>query len=68
MFNGHTVKKILKRNRSNKSKFYFHSALDNIIAQIQAKYRNDRMKTEGVYSIWTKLTDGRKNGGGPGFG
>ena len=32
----------------------------SFILPIQAKYRKNRIKTEGFYSIWKKLTDGRR--------
>ena len=35
-----------------------HNFLGNILVDIQTKYRKDRMKTEGAYSIWKKV-DGR---------
>ena len=46
-----------KKIRSIKSKFYFRNILaniGNILVHIQTKYRKDRMKTEGAYSIWKK--------------
>ena len=39
-------------DRGKKSKFYFHNFVGNIALHIYAKYRNDRVKTEGAYSIW----------------
>ena len=35
--------------------------MGNIVVNIQAKYRKDRIKTEGVYVIWKKF-DGRTMG------
>ena len=32
-----------------------HNVLGNIVVYIHAKYRNDRMKTEGAFSIWKKV-------------
>ena len=39
-----------------------HNILGHIEVHIHAKYRTDRMKTKGAYSIWQKVdgqTDGR---------
>ena len=46
-------------NKKQQYKFYFLIFLGNIVVHIHAKYRNDRMKTEGAYSIW-KTVDGRR--------
>ena len=48
--------KIHKKKKSQKSKFSLHKFLGNIVVQIQAKYQKDRIKSEGAYSIWKKLT------------
>ena len=52
------IKDPLKKLEAKKSKFYFHNFLRNIVVHIQAKYRNDRVKTGAAYSIWKKV-DGR---------
>ena len=47
-----------------KKKIYYHNFLGDIVVLIQAKYRKDRMKPEGAYSIW-KIgcqTDGQTDG------
>ena len=45
-----------------KSKIYFHNFLGHVEVLIHAKYRKDRIKTLGAYTIWTQVdgqTDGR---------
>ena len=50
------------KNRSKNSKFLFLRFLPSIVLHIHAKYRKDRMKISGAYSIWKKklTTDGRR--------
>ena len=54
------------KNGSNKSKFHSHNVWGNIVLHIQAKYRKDRMKTGGAYSIlkkgWKTDTNRRTDG------
>ena len=38
--------------------------LHNIVVHIHAKYRKDRMETEGAFSIWKTVDDDGRTGGG----
>ena len=57
------LERSIKKIEAKKSKFYFHNCLGNIVVHIRAKNLKDRMKTEGPYLIWKRLTDRRTPGG-----
>ena len=53
------TKDLLKNLEAKKAKFYFHNLLGNNIVHIQAKYRKDRIKTDGSLFDLKKKVDGR---------
>ena len=53
-------KRFIEKLRSKKAKFYFHNLLGHIIVHIQAKYRKDKIKTDGsLFDLKKRLTDGQ---------
>ena len=50
------IKDPLKLEAKN---FFFNIFWGNIVVHMHAKYRNDRMKTEGAYWIWKKVDGGQ---------